>query len=80
MEIQTFLFCGTYCSLESYRGGFIVGERITYEKINDLTAINLLNDLMEGKLNIDEYRKINRGLHELFSYLAVNNKHQEELR
>jgi hypothetical protein len=57
-----------------------MGEKIPYEKLQDLTAINLLSDLMEGKLNIDEYRKINRGLHDLFSYLAVNNKHQGELR
>lgn len=56
-----------------------MGERITYDKINDLTAINLLSDLMEGKLNVDEYRKINRGLHELFSYLAINNKQQKEV-
>lgn len=55
-----------------------MGGPVTYEKINDLTARNLLGDLMEGKLNVDDYRKISRALNDVFSYLTVNQLHQEK--
>lgn len=49
-----------------------MGEKVTYDKINDLAARNLLGDLMEGKLNHDEYRRVSRFFNEIFSYLHLN--------
>lgn len=51
-------------------------DNLSYEEINAISQRLLLLDLRQGKLNLDEYRKISRALNGFFGVMIV--KHSIE--
>lgn len=53
-------------------------DNLSYEEINSISQGLLLLDLRQGKLNLDEYRKISRALNGFFGVLIVKNSSESK--